>query len=81
MCTRLFIPFVLDSPFFQHEKFQSIIVHLYLKIASSKRIRIPEYRKILLLESALLDFGVQNMAQVIKNPTKDCNPESKDWNP
>ena len=56
-------------------------MHLYLIIVPSKRIRIPESKKILLLESGIPGFGIRNIAQVIRNPTKDCNPESKDWNP
>ena len=75
------LSFVLNSPIFQHEKFQSINVHLYLKISPSKRIRIPESKKILLLESVILGFGIRNMGQIIRNPTNNCNPESKDWNP
>ena len=31
----------------------------------------------LVLESAILDFGFQNAAQGIRNPTNDRNPESK----
>ena len=55
-----------------------------------KRIRIPVSRKVLLVESAIFGFGIQNTAQEIRNPTKDWNPgsnfhlqrlESTAWNP
>ena len=62
---------------------------------SCKRIRIPECKKFLLVESRIwenllveseiLDFGIRNTAQGIRNPTNFGirNPISpdKDWNP
>ena len=43
-----------------------------------------ESRKILLMESEMLDFGIRNTAQGIRNPTDDWNrnPSStdKNWN-
>ena len=34
--------------------------------------------KICLVESGILGFAIWNTAQGIRNPTKDCNPESTD---
>ena len=42
-----------------------------------KGIRIPESRNFLLVESAILGFGIRNPALGIRNPSKDWNPESK----
>ena len=61
-----------------------------LDFAPCKGTRIPESgkfclwnqesRKILLLESGILGFGIRNSTQEIWNPTSDWNPESKfDW--
>ena len=36
-----------------------------------------ESRKVLLVESGILDFGFRNTAQGIRNPTKDWNLEFK----
>ena len=36
---------------------------------------IPEYRKDLPVVSGILDFGIGNSAQGIRNPTNDWNPE------
>ena len=41
-----------------------------------KIIWIPDSRKLLLLESKILGFGIRNTAQGIRNPTDDWNPES-----
>ena len=46
-------------------------------VAPCKGIRIPESGKILLMESEILGFGIQNTAQGIRNPTNDWKPESK----
>ena len=45
--------------------------------ASCKRVRIPQTGKFLLVESEILGLGIRNTTQRIRNPTKDCNPESK----
>ena len=37
-------------------------------------------QKILLVESRIQGFGIQNAAQGIRNPTKDWNPKSKFYN-
>ena len=37
----------------------------------------PESEKNLLVESWILDFGIRNTAQGIRNPTNDLNPKSK----
>ena len=61
-----------------------------LDFAPCKGTRIPESgklclwnqesKKILLLESGILGFGIRNSTQEIWNPTSDWNPESKfDW--
>ena len=41
------------------------------------RIRILDSGKLLHVESGILDFGIRNTAQRIRNPTNDYNPESK----
>ena len=41
------------------------------------RIRILDSGKLLHVESGILDFGIWNTAQRIRNPTNDYNPESK----
>ena len=46
-------------------------------IASCKEIEIPESGKFLPLESGILDFGIRNTTQGIRNPFSDWNPESK----
>ena len=38
-------------------------------------IQIPEYRKVLPVVFGILDFGIGNSAQGIRNPTNDWNPE------
>ena len=54
--------------------------------ASYKGIPIPEAQKILLVESGILDFGICNTAQGIRNCTirdsssTDKNPEPTMWN-
>ena len=58
-----------------------------LSIAPCKGIRIPEYKKVLLVESriqenlfalsGILSFGIQNTAQGMQNSSKDWNAESK----
>ena len=54
------------------------------------KIRIPESKKFLLVESGILGFWIRNTAQGIRNPTNNWNPESKfhwqrlessTWNP
>ena len=54
------------------------------------KIRIPESKKFLLVESGILGFRIRNTAQGIRNPTNNWNPESKfhwqrlessTWNP
>ena len=52
------------------------------------KIRIPESKKFLLVESGILGFWIRNTAQGIGNPTNNWNPESKfhwqessTWNP
>ena len=47
--------------------------------ASCKEIQIQESGKFLLVESGIriLDSGIWNTAQVIRNPSNDWNPESK----
>ena len=40
-------------------------------------IRIPQSEKLLLVESGILGFGIQNTAKRIRNLTSDWNPESK----
>ena len=40
-------------------------------------IRILESGKLLLVEFWILDFGIWNIAQGIRNPTNDWKPESK----
>ena len=37
----------------------------------------PESRKILLLESEMLGFGIRNTGQGVRSPSNDWNPESK----
>ena len=37
----------------------------------------PESGKILFVESGIPGFGIRNTARGIRNPTNDCNPESK----
>ena len=37
----------------------------------------PESGNFLLVESGILGLGIRNTAQGIRNPTNDCNPESK----
>ena len=39
-----------------------------------KGIRISESRKVFLVESGILGFGIRNSALGIRNPTKDWNP-------
>ena len=46
-----------------------------------KVIRITESGKILLVESAILRFGIRNSAQGTRNPAKNCNLESRLWKP
>ena len=42
----------------------------------------PEARKKEFVKSGILGFGIRNTAQGIRNPSNDCNPESKfHWNP
>ena len=41
------------------------------------RIRNPESGNVLLVEFRILGLGNRNAAQGIRNPTNDCNPESK----
>ena len=36
-----------------------------------------ESENLLLVESGILGFGIQNTAQGSRNPSKDWNPESK----
>ena len=48
-----------------------------LQVTPSKGIQIPECEKFWLVESVILDFGIQNKAQGIQNPTNSLNPESK----
>ena len=58
-----------------------------LYFAPRKGIRIPESGKVLLVgsgireifdtESGIQGFGIQNRAQVLRNPTKEWNPETK----
>ena len=38
---------------------------------------IPEFGKMLLVESGILGYGIRNSAQGIRNPAKDWDPESK----
>ena len=38
-------------------------------------IQIPEYRKVLPVVFGILDFGIGNSAQGIRNPTNDWNRE------
>ena len=42
-----------------------------------KVIRKLELEKVLLVESGMLGFGIQNSVQVIGNRMNDWNPESK----
>ena len=42
-----------------------------------KEIWIPESGNFLLVEFGILGLGIRNTAQGIRNPTNDCNPESK----
>ena len=37
----------------------------------------PEFRKVLLVESGILGFGIQKTAQGIRNLSNHWNPESK----
>ena len=37
----------------------------------------PESGNVLLVEFGILGFGIRNTVQGIRNPTDDCNPESK----
>ena len=37
----------------------------------------PKPRKTLFVKSGIVDVGIRNTAQRIRNPTKDWNPESK----
>ena len=55
----------------------SVIPPYLLAIAICKGIRILESWKCLLMESGILGFGTRNTTQGIRNPTKECNPESK----
>ena len=63
-------------------------------VAPCKGIRIPESKKLLLVESrwsGMLGFGIRHIVQGIRNPSKDWksksvsdntwNPESTAWNP
>ena len=45
--------------------------------APCKGVWIPESRKFLLVESEIVGLRIWNTAQGIRNPTNDCNPESK----
>ena len=51
----------------------SVAAHLCrnISVAQCKVIRIPESRKFLLVESVLLDIGIQNPAFGVQNPTKE----------
>ena len=42
-----------------------------------KELWIPESGNFLLVEFGILGLGIRNTAQGIRNPTNDCNPESK----
>ena len=44
---------------------------MLMVITPCERIRIPESKKMLLVESGILGFGIQNTAQGIQNPTND----------
>ena len=57
-------------------KFSSMITPkktVSVTFAPCKRIRIPESRNFLLVESGILGFGIRNPALGIRNPTKDLS--------